>query len=651
MPQARRVELFKITCVTCQARLSVHNEGLIGQIISCPRCGNMVEVAPPAPPAEPEPVTPEPEAQTPAPVEEPAPPVQELPAEQPPAAVEQPTTPPPTGAGSLVAKLRGLLWVAVSVAALGSGAAVRVLWPSGEDAAQPPTVAAEEQPSQPAPVEAVEPVEPAPPTDEQPTQPPVEPTPEQPQPPAEPAEPDLVTQLPALPGAGQDAQPEDDDLIQGEPEETDPASELPEFDPLDMDPEGLHLALLDSHHSAEVYEGAAAADEEPEDEPQPPAEPAGVPVITRSVERSEQESRIATADAQEALDEQLPGFRARRLPLSKLLDLTATLSGATVSVAPEELLMSAVEPDQPVAAYGEDATLGEVLASGLKPLKLTGRAEGPHVVVERSGTDRWREVEYPVEDLTDNTAGVRRLADDIRRLVAPASWDTGAKPGTIRVQGQTLVVAQTERVQYQVLFLLERLRLAGGLTPRTRYPVKMLDDKRREEVRGRLSAPATYTFSRFTPLGEVFEYWQAELPAPVLVDWPALAERQLWPDTLIRCYALDQSWGEAIDAVAGPLGLYCGVADVGALHVTTREAAQTVPVVRVYPLEVVDRASLEGRLASFVEKLRENVLPTASEADTVLVFNPRTLALAARLPEAGQDELRTWLESENLLRD
>ena len=52
------VELFKITCVTCRAGLSVRNESIIGQIVACPRCGSMVEIVSPGepgdPPAEPE---------------------------------------------------------------------------------------------------------------------------------------------------------------------------------------------------------------------------------------------------------------------------------------------------------------------------------------------------------------------------------------------------------------------------------------------------------------------------------------------------------------------------------------------------------------------------------------------------------------------
>jgi hypothetical protein len=41
------VELFSISCTTCQKRLSVRDRSLIGEILICPNCGSMVLVSPP----------------------------------------------------------------------------------------------------------------------------------------------------------------------------------------------------------------------------------------------------------------------------------------------------------------------------------------------------------------------------------------------------------------------------------------------------------------------------------------------------------------------------------------------------------------------------------------------------------------------------
>jgi hypothetical protein len=41
------VELFSVSCTTCKARLKVRDEAAIGLILACPKCGSMVQVAPP----------------------------------------------------------------------------------------------------------------------------------------------------------------------------------------------------------------------------------------------------------------------------------------------------------------------------------------------------------------------------------------------------------------------------------------------------------------------------------------------------------------------------------------------------------------------------------------------------------------------------
>jgi hypothetical protein len=41
------VELFTIQCTTCRARLVVHDEAVIGDILACPKCSSMVHVVPP----------------------------------------------------------------------------------------------------------------------------------------------------------------------------------------------------------------------------------------------------------------------------------------------------------------------------------------------------------------------------------------------------------------------------------------------------------------------------------------------------------------------------------------------------------------------------------------------------------------------------
>ena len=84
------MELFTITCTTCQQRLKVRDASTIGEIQICPKCGSMVLVQPP--PGWSAPQADEPPARSLPPV-----PPQDVPP-QPAAGVEPLVAPPPMAA-------------------------------------------------------------------------------------------------------------------------------------------------------------------------------------------------------------------------------------------------------------------------------------------------------------------------------------------------------------------------------------------------------------------------------------------------------------------------------------------------------------------------------------------------------------------------
>jgi len=42
------VEPFRVICETCRSRLKIRSAAAIGEIHACPKCGSMVQIAPPA---------------------------------------------------------------------------------------------------------------------------------------------------------------------------------------------------------------------------------------------------------------------------------------------------------------------------------------------------------------------------------------------------------------------------------------------------------------------------------------------------------------------------------------------------------------------------------------------------------------------------
>lgn len=578
------MELFKITCVTCRAGLSVRNEALIGQIIACPKCGSMVEVVPPN----------EPEA--------------------PPAEAGSPVVEAATGSSYAL-----LAWSVTGVVAGVALLGAVFLWPSSpavSDAAAPrevaPPVAAETvADSLPATTEAPRPTSTVDETADEPD--PVKP------PPLPPPEPVAAEEKAVAPVDG--AEPQADAV----PIEAPRVAR--KFNPLDLDPEGLDLATLDD---APKQKDARTL-EEPPPSPEPPA--STEPVVRRG---ADSERNLAARDAKAQFDKRLPALSVRNMPLVDYLTLMSQLGGVPVSVGSEQLLMAGISPRRQVSLDAKDITLDEALARVLDPLRLEHEFQGPQVVVVRQGADQVREIEYPIDDL--GTSG-EQLAGLVKQFVAPTSW----QQGSLEIADDSLRIEQTQRVHYQVLVFLERLRLVSGLTPRSRYPIQRLaPTPLHGAMAERLAGPALFTFSRETPLAEVLLHWQREIDVPLLIDWPALAEADLWPESTIVCAVADTTWGAALDEVLEPLGLDWRATFGGAIEISSAERLQHDMQLELYPLVREKTADCEAAVSALKQQL------VATEGD--LTFDPEASALIARQPASAQRQILAWLTEHHLLR-
>ncbi len=579
------MEFFKITCVTCRAGLSVRNEALIGQIIACPKCGSMVEVVPPSVPE--------------APVAAATSPVVEAAAGSSYALLAWSVTGLVVGAALFGAIL---LWP--TAPAVSDAASPQIVEHTAATAAAPTALATTEEPAaissaQKASVESE--------TAEPPQLPPQKP---------------FVTEEAAVVEA-----PVAVAKPQAEAAPDDAARVARRFDPLDLDPEGLELSTLD--------DASKKQDTRVPEDPPPSPEPVAStqPVVRRGADA---ERNLAARDSKALFARRLPALSVKNMALVDFLSLVSQLGGVPVSVGSEHLLMAGISPRQQVSLDAQNITLDAALARVLDPLRLEHEFQGPQVVVVRQGADQVREIEYPIDDLR---TGGEELAAWLKLIVAPTNWSAGA----LEIAGDSLRIKQTQRVHYQVLMFLERLRLMSGLSPRSRYPVQRLaPTPLHEAMAERLAAPALFTFTRETPLAEVFLHWQREIDVPLLVDWPALAEADLWPESTIVCAVADQTWGAALDDVLEPLGLDWRATFGGAIEISSAERFQRDMQLDLYPLRRDKAADYAAAISAFKERL--------SQTEGELIFDPAADVLIARQPASAQRQLLAWLTERKMLR-
>ena len=197
---------------------------------------------------------------------------------------------------------------------------------------------------------------------------------------------------------------------------------------------------------------------------------------------------------------------------------------------------------------------------------------------------------YDVKDLArgNDAAEIGRL---IERFVVPATWKSAGGTGTIQVDGTTLHIDQSDSVSRQIVIFCERLRLARGLMPRSKYPVELLSiESPYKQLAAKLDEHTTFTFLDGTRLADMVRQWQKMTGLTILVDWAALSEIELTPSSPIFCSAIDRTWADSLDGVLEPLGLGWWPVDGETIQITTLKSLEKIQRIEFYHVPPTLRA-------------------------------------------------------------
>jgi hypothetical protein len=419
------------------------------------------------------------------------------------------------------------------------------------------------------------------------------------------------------------------------------------IDPLDLDPEGLDLATLLHGDSRPPIDSVAISDLEQAPEPvdsdvpankEAGAGPIELPEGGRVAEGAEIEPPAAPAIL---LARRLPAVKVTQMPLALFVDFATGLSAVPVSVPVDELQLAAVSSSSAVSVDLKDATLEQMLAEGLKALRLEPKVVDGQIVLRRSGAGGRRQLAYPVDDLISGDA--KELAAWVARFVTPEAWQAGGGDGLLEAEGSTLRVDADERVGFATILFLEQYRVACGLPPKSKYPAALLKSRAaKSELAARLAAPATFTFTRPTALRELIHWWQQESDIAILVDWPALADSRLAPHSRVTASIAGKPWSEALSTVLEPLGLGWRLVDKWTIEISTLAKLKREPVLELYNLNLATAAG--GWSATALAKVKA-LSGGAGDA----VFDAAHGVLIVRGPATMQRDLLAWLQTEKLL--
>lgn len=341
----------------------------------------------------------------------------------------------------------------------------------------------------------------------------------------------------------------------------------------------------------------------------------------------------------------LAGIKMPATPLRVLLDTLGALGAVKIQCDVGALARIGRTLEEPVSVEIKSASLAEVLGQVLKDHGLTFVATGDRVVVTVPELQAapLTKVRYAVEDLAVDSVRLNQLADLIRSVVLPKTWQSqGGRAKLVIVEG-ALVVEQSAEAQWQIVQLCEKLRIARGLPMRSRLDAQWLVPQSRGHVlEDALGRKVSVQAADGVPLAEIVRLLAARGGLEIEVDNLSLARYGIDPEAKVKIHIENLPVAKTLDRLLTPLGLVWQPIGLKTLSITTVEALQSSPIVEVYSL---GRNAQAGE--AMVAKLKREValgswLPDGGEG--IVVFDSASRALVVSQPYPIQVQVEAALK-------
>jgi DNA-directed RNA polymerase subunit RPC12/RpoP len=450
----------------------------------------------------------------------------------------------------------------------------------------------------------------------------------------------------------------------------DPATETPAASDPPADPAGAPPAPRPISPFDRLLENDPDPLARPTDPPTSPAPGSEtVPEPTEAARPSLPRPPERTVDVAARLADPLPLIEAADTPLVDFLGVLSDLSTIPITLDPDGLPLVQARATSPITFKLQSTTVGQALRTGIAPYKLAMVEEGNQLLVTLAEPPTMRKLNYPLAGLAESETEAEYVADLVRSLVAPESWQPlaagteaatasetegaadeasessdPAGRGTIAVSADQLAIQQTMAVHARVFFLLERLRTARGqrhLPYTAKFdPVWLSLATRHEQAAPKLAAPVTANFSYGAQLGTILKHLESVAGVRILVDWRALAAAGWNPDGEVPFTAEAEPLSAVLTRLAQSMDLDWRAIDADTLELTSTDALAAKPDIEFY--EVKDLAADEAAGQSLIAQLQSDLGSTlfaAAGGPYSLRYDAKGRCLLATLPQAKQREL------------
>ncbi len=325
--------------------------------------------------------------------------------------------------------------------------------------------------------------------------------------------------------------------------------------------------------------------------------------------------------------------------VSDVLQLIAQASTIPLTLRPDGLRYSRINPSAATSVHCTDTTIRDVLNLCLTQHRLGFRADGGHVLIDRENVLTKKQLihKHYIDDLARSGINPDELTSLVHQLVQPLSWRSIDDPPELTVAGDSLMLRHNELAHFQTLHLLERLRIACGMQLQGSMDRSEFgnDWQRRAE----LNQPVALRAQRNDDLNSMFRNLNelAGKTTHILVDWHAIAESGWAPSDNAPLQIPRQPLSAALTDLLEPFGWTWRCVGSDLIEITTASAAASRPELGFHS---VGNLTLAGYEPAEIRRLIELTIGEQhfrrSGGKGVVVYNDAAQSMLVYLPQSQQ---------------
>lgn len=391
---------------------------------------------------------------------------------------------------------------------------------------------------------------------------------------------------------------------------------------------------------------------------EPPAAPASKPALPPLEEETVPPPNTTAlpkppprhVDAAARLNDPLPAIEINASPLTDFLQMMQEMTTVPITLRPDGLAMvrlAPYSPETPITWKGSATTMGGAIQGALQPLGLEAKIEADQLVIDVA-SPQLATLKLNVKDLTgSDDQRAAELAGLVMSFVAPDTWGDELTQPALTVSKDEFVIRQHRQPLAQCVLLLEKLRVARGLRPETKFDAKLFElATRSERAQAALATPITLNFSIATPLARVTERLGKPAGVRILVDWQSLAAAGWNPDGEVTLTVEKKPLSYALTDLTSRMELTWRIVDAKTIQILSPQTLADRTELEIYPVAAI--APNEAAGAALVAKIRttlggQNFRDAGGRGE--LRYDPAGKCLIASLTQPQQVQVAALLQA------